>query len=142
MDKVFKTLGDLISYSTPYESRKYSMFTDIGNGVLLERSNTFKKYYNLIKSYVVELPMSVDGSSNNLAKKYSFLPDKLSIDLYGTPHLDWMLMYLNYFESPSAFIPTNRMRLILPKDIETVFDILRTKDKNDILENHESLGIE
>jgi len=129
--KVIRTLDDIINRKDRYDVNKITFYSTTDDGTLVvPDKNLFEIYYKFVAPYVEELKVTLAER-----RYYKFKPYLLSLDIYDTPSLWWMLMYLNDRECPSQFYLKQTMRYIPPKLIGTVFDTIATRSAISIKKN-------
>lgn len=134
---VIKTLDDIINRQDRYDVNKITMYATTDDGTLvIPDKNLFEIYYKFIAPYVTECSVTLAER-----KYYRYRPHLLSLDLYDTPSLAWMLMYLNNRECPSKFYLKSTIRIIQSQSIGSVYDIIATRSSLRLKENwNEHLG--
>lgn len=91
-------------------------------------SGIFDKYYELMKerTMIIEL-------SDSEYRKYIYKPKLLSLDLYGTTELDFLLLRLNNMTSCIYF---NKQTLkVFDKDITTLLNEIMIHENNNYIDN-------
>jgi hypothetical protein len=119
MSVELKTLEDVVNYSSYYDIRNFADVKEI-NGYSFIEETALNKYLPLILPYVQKV------ATLDVHKKYNHRPKLLSKILYGTPDLDWIILYFNG-KTASRFIVHNTINVIQKDDLEKVFDILVTR---------------
>ena len=66
--------------------------------------------------------------------KYKYSPELLSYDLYGTPNLSHLILYIN--RCPAYSFNRKNIKLIKPNYIETVLQKIIQHEQNNITKNH------
>ena len=130
--KVYSTLTDIINADERYDINKILFFTKTDDGTLvIPDTSLFDLYYRYAQPYVVELK-----TTDSQVKFYRGRPHLLSLDIYGTPYLAWMLLKLNDRECPSKFYLKKTVRLIPPSSIAEVYDQIATRSSARLAKNH------
>jgi len=120
---VIKTLDDIINREDRYDINKITFFTQTDYKTLnIPDKNLFEIYMRYIRPYVATYKVS-DAER----QYYRFKPYLLSLDVYGTPSLGWMVMMLNDRECASKFYIKQTVRLIPVEYLNNVYDTIVTK---------------
>lgn len=120
---VIKTLDDIINREDRYDINKITFFTQTDDKTLIiPDKNLFEIYMRYIRPYVATYKVS-DAER----QYYRFKPYLLSLDVYGTPSLGWMIMMLNDRECASKFYIKQTLRLIPVEYLNNVYDTTVTK---------------
>lgn len=120
---VIKTLDDIINREDRYDINKITFFTQTDDKTLIiPDKNLFEIYMRYIRPYVATYKVS-DAER----QYYRFKPYLLSLDVYGTPSLGWMVMMLNDRECASKFYIKQTVRLIPVEYLNNVYDTIVTK---------------
>lgn len=128
---VIKTLDDIINRVDRYDVNTITLYTATDDGTLIvPDKNLFEIYFKYIAPYVGTFDVT-DAER----EFYRYKPYLLSQDVYETPSLAWMIMYLNDRESASRFYLKSTVRLIPPKVLPEVYDIIATRSSEKIKEN-------
>lgn len=128
---VIKTLDDIINRTDRYDVNKITMFNMTDDGTLVVPDKTlFEIYFKFIQPHIVEIEVTPAER-----RYYKYRPFLLSLDIYDTPSLGWMLMYLNDRECPSRFYLKRTMKLIPPENIGTLYDTIATRSAARLKEN-------
>ena len=91
-------------------------------------SGIFDKYYELMK----ERTMLIELSDSEY-RKYIYKPKLLSLDLYGTTELDFLLLRLNNMTSCIYF---NKQTIkVFDKDITTLLNEIMIHENNNYIDN-------
>ena len=109
-----KTLDDLIEYTDSYDYRGLVYYRQVEN-LVVPATNAYTIYWSLITPL-----MSYYLTTDEQRRKYTFKPYNLSVDLYGTPSLGWLIMKKNNCEAPSKFKVRKRIRLIPGDDLQEI----------------------
>lgn len=130
-DSNFKTLDDILKEQHRYDVNNITFykFDDTG-GLIVPDLTLFDIYYRLIVGYV----SSYNTTEENRAR-YRNKPYLMSQDIYGTPHLGWLIMKLNDRECPSRFTLGRTVRIISPLVLPEVFDMLSNKSSDSLEDN-------
>lgn len=114
-----------------------SKFIDLKDSILFSKTNKFA-YQNLtykasLYNTVFEQPNSIfykykDLLLNNcvsieLDKKYHFLPDHLSKDIYGCTELGFLILFLNDITHPINFIK-DKVVVLSPDNLKILNEII------------------
>ena len=125
-----QTLSDFIRYghTSSYSIQAISLFYKDGDIIYLDQPVN-QKYDRLVMAMaqVVEL---TDEELN----KYKYSPELLSYDLYGTPNLSHLILYIN--RCPAYSFNRKNIKLIKPNYIETVLQKIIQHEQNNITKNH------
>ena len=128
---VYKTLTDILNADTRYDVNKITFLTTTEDGTLIiPDTNLLKIYMQYVRQYVSEVAVT-----NKQKEFYQYRPHILSLDLYGTPDLAWLIMALNDKECPSKFYLKKKLRVIPPCEIEGVYAAVITKSNERLTEN-------
>lgn len=120
---VIKTLDDIINRTDRYDVNKITFFTSTDDGTLIvPDKNLFEVYFKFAAPYVGTFDVT-DAER----RFYQYKPYLLSQDVYGTPSLGWMIMYLNDRESASTFYLKSTVKLIPPQVLPEVYDTIATR---------------
>ena len=125
-----QTLSHFIryGYTSSYSIQAISLFYKDGDIIYLDQP-VYQKYDRLVMAMaqVVEL---TDEELN----KYKYSPELLSYDLYGTPNLSHLILYIN--RCPAYSFNRKNIKLIKPNYIETVLQKIIQHEQNNITKNH------
>ena len=96
------SLTDLIQEgkNNPYRKKDYSKFIQLGNNILTVGGNFIDKYWDFIEANKIKVNLEKDGSYI----KYKYRPKDLSLLLYGTEELYYILLRLNNISHETEFI--------------------------------------
>ena len=112
-----KTLSDLISSQSRYELTKITYLTKTDDGdIIIPDTNVFTIYMRFIQDYI-----TIYKVNDAQRRKYRCKPGLLSMELYGTPDLAWLILKLNDQESPSKFRLKSNIKLISITDLNTIY---------------------
>lgn len=126
-----KTLDDIINRDDRYDINKITFFTQTEDKTLIiPDTNLFQIYMRYIKQYVDTYKVSEAEQ-----RYYRFRPQLLSLDVYGTPSLDWLILMLNDRECPSKFYLKNTILLIPIEYLTNVYDTIVTKSSDKLKAN-------
>jgi len=124
------TLDDVIEYYTSYSMVNFSLYEKLEDITCL-KENIVTRYKRLITPLLEEYTLSEEAR-----QLYNYKPELLSAKLYGTPDLSWFILMINSFESPSRFRLRQKIKLLDPDNLKDLFEILSTKNTDEISENH------
>ena len=134
MDKNSKVqkLEDLVRYgkTTSFSVYKLAMFYK-DNGLVFLDNLIYEKYDRLIMSMCSRVKFSDEEYS-----LYRMNPDRLSIDLYGTPALAHLILYIN--RCNVVDFRKRNLQLIAPSHIEVIFQKIIAHEQKNIDKNHNS----
>lgn len=131
MPAVMKTLDDIINRDDRFDVNKITFFTQTDDKTLIiPDKNLFEIYMRYIRGYV-----GTFGVSEAEQRYYRFRPQLLSLDVYGTPALDWLVLMLNDRECPSKFYLKNTVKLIPVEALNNVYDTIVTKSSDKLKAN-------
>lgn len=91
-------LGKETSLTTNDLSFKSVMVNSNGDKFIVNISNIFDKYYDILLDYAITVTFDEDDYL-----KYKYKPKVLSQDLYGTKNLHFLLLRLNNITSVTQF---------------------------------------
>ena len=109
-----KTLDDLIEYTDSYDYRSLVYYRQVEN-LIVPATNAYSIYWELIIPIAQYYTTTLEQQ-----RQYTYKPFNLSVDLYGTPSLGWLIMKLNNCEAPSKFKVRKRIRLITGENLEEI----------------------
>lgn len=133
MPQAIKTLDDVILREDRYDINKVTLFKQTEDGELvIPDKNIFRTYLRFIRPYVTELKVS-----DHARQFYRFRPQLLSLDIYGTPSLDWMLMMLNDRECASKFYLKDTVKIIPSNIIGKVFQEVIARPAGQLQKNRD-----
>lgn len=131
MPAVMKTLDDIINRDDRFDVNKITFFTQTDDKTLIiPDKNLFEIYMRYIRGYV-----GIFRVSEAEQRYYRFRPQLLSLDVYGTPALDWLILMLNDRECPSKFYLKNTVKLIPVEALDNVYDTIVTKSSDKLKAN-------
>lgn len=131
MPAVMKTLDDIINRDDRFDVNKITFFTQTDDRTLIiPDKNLFEIYMRYIRGYV-----GIFRVSEAEQRYYRFRPQLLSLDVYGTPALDWLILMLNDRECPSKFYLKNTVKLIPVEALDNVYDTIVTKSSDKLKAN-------
>lgn len=131
MPTVMKTLDDIINRDDRFDVNKITFFTQTDDKTLIiPDKNLFEIYMRYIRGYVGTFRVSKAEQ-----RYYRFRPQLLSLDVYGTPALDWLILMLNDRECPSKFYLKNTVKLIPVEALDNVYDTIVTKSSDKLKAN-------
>lgn len=130
------TLLDLINDGrrNQYNIKNCSIMTRIGDDLLNIGGVVFDKYIDFIKANTVQVKLTLEEQNT-----YKYNPKKLSLLLYGTEELWFLILRLNNVGSEIEFKP-KKVSLLDPSQLDLLNKILIVNDDL-ITQNHEELGI-
>lgn len=89
-----------------------------GEKFIVNMFNLYEKYYEILLDHVVTVTLDEPEY-----KKYRFQPKLLSLDLYGTKELHYMLLRLNYVYSVINF-DFEEIRVFKPSVLKLINEIM------------------
>ena len=120
-----------ISYSKLFLK---SIISSDGNQLIVNSTSLANKYYDYILRDTMTLILN-----NSEYMKYRFQPKMFCNDLYGTTELWGLLLKINNFSSIAEF---NRKKIkVFGNNIFNILNEILINEKENILENNESVGI-
>lgn len=126
-----KTLSELISTQSRYELTKISYLTKTDDGdIIIPDTNVFTIYMRFIQDYI-----TIYKVNDKQRRKYRCKPGLLSMELYGTPDLAWLILKLNDQESPSKFRLKSYIKLISITDLQTIYSNIVTNASDKLASN-------
>ena len=112
-----KTLSELISTQSRYDLTKITYLTKTDDGdIVIPDTNVFTIYMRFIQDYI-----TIYKVNDVQRRKYRCKPGLLSMELYGTPDLAWLILKLNDQESPSKFRLKSNIKLISITDLNAIY---------------------
>lgn len=131
MAQVIKTLDDIINREDRYDLKKITFYAQTEDKELIVQDKTlFDIYLPLMQTYV-----QTHTVLDKERRYYRFRPELLSLDIYGTPSLYWLIMILNDRECPSKFYLKKTIRLIPSSVIAEAYTIITTRSKKNLQSN-------
>ncbi|MCM1230238.1 MAG: baseplate wedge protein 53 [Ruminococcus flavefaciens] len=131
MPQVIKTLDDIINREDRYDVNKVTLFTITDDQELvIPDKNIFDTYMRFIRPYV-----QVYDVTMREREYYRFRPQLLSLDVYGTPSLDWLLIMLNDRECPSKFYLKQTVNMVPSSIIGKLHETIVSRPKRDLEKN-------
>lgn len=128
---VVKTLDDIINRDDRFDVNKITFFTQTEDKeLIIPDKNLFEIYMRYIRMYVGTFKVTEAEQ-----RYYRFRPHLLSLDVYGTPALEWLILMLNDRECPSKFYLKNTVRLIPVEALNNVYDTIVTKSSDKLKAN-------
>lgn len=124
-----KTLDDLIEFTDTYDIRNTVYYRQIEN-LLVPATNAYDLYYEGYKDSIETFTTNRDQRV-----KYSYRPNLLSVDIYGTPSMGWLIMKLNNCECPSKFKVRSRVKLISFTNLQEIAISIISKASNGLEAN-------
>ena len=122
--QIIKTLDDIINRVDRYDINNVTYFTKTEDGTLIiPDKNVFDTYIRFVRPYV-----KIFQVEPKHRRVYQFHPHLLSLDVYGTPSLEWLILMLNDRECPSHFYLKSTVKLIPKEIISTVFNMVATRE--------------
>ena len=118
----------------PYNIKDCSMLTQIGDSKLCVGGTIFDSYIDFIKDKCVKIKLTQDEQYT-----YRYKPKKLSLVLYGTEELWFLLLRLNNIGSEIDFKP-KKIYVLDPSKLEILNKILIINEDY-INDNHLELNI-
>ena len=112
-----QTLSDFVryGYTSSYSIQSISLFyKDKENDIIYLDKLVYQKYDGLIMSMAQNV-----GLTDDEINKYKYSPELLSSDLYGTPNLSHLILYIN--RCPAYSFKRKNIKLIQPSYIEKIF---------------------
>lgn len=128
-----QTLSDLVryGYTSSYSIQSLSLFYKDNDIIYLDKL-IYQKYDRLIMSMTQNIELTDDELN-----KYKYSPELLSFDLYGTPNLSHLILYVN--RCPAYSFKRKNIKLIQPSYIEQVFQKIIEHEQNNLNKNHKSV---
>lgn len=117
-----------------YNIKNCSIMTRIGDDLLNIGGVVFDKYIDFIKANTVQVKLTLEEQNT-----YKYNPKKLSLLLYNTEELWFLILRLNNVGSEIEFKP-KKLSLLDPSQLDLLNKILIVNDDL-ITQNHEELGI-
>lgn len=131
MPQVIKTLNDIINREDRYDLNQVLLYTVTEDGLLvIPDKNIFETYMRFVRPYV-----QVYDVENNARTYYRFRPQLLSLDVYGTPSLDWLLMILNDRECASKFYLKQTVNMVPASVIGKLHETVISRPKRELEKN-------
>lgn len=128
---VIKTLDDIINQNNRYDVNKITFFTSTDDKTLIvPDKNLFEMYFKYAVPYV-----GVFKVTDAEREYYKYKPELLSLDVYGTPTLTWMILFLNDRECASRFYLKYTVKLIPPQVLPEVYDTISTRSSKRLKDN-------
>lgn len=128
---VIKTLDDIIYKNDRYDINKLTFYTAIEDyGLIIRDTDLFEMYMRVVMQYVQTYSVS-----DYQMEHYRFRPHLLSLDIYGTPELVWLILSLNDQECPSKFTLKKTIRLVPAEIIGNLYDTIMTRSTDRLNEN-------
>lgn len=103
-----------------------------GEKFIVNMFNLYEKYYEILLDHVVTVTLDEVEY-----KKYRFQPKLLSLDLYGTKELHYMLLRLNYVYSVINF-DFEEIRVFKPSVLKLINEIM-VLESEDYIDNEVSI---
>lgn len=125
-----QTLSDLIryGYTSAYSIQSLSLFYKDNDIIYLDKL-VYQKYDKLIMNMAQNIELT-DEEIN----KYKYSPELLSSDLYGTPNLSHLILYIN--RCPAYSFKRKNIKLIQPSYIEKIFQKIIEHEQNNLNKNY------
>lgn len=131
MPQVIKTLEDIINREDRYDINKITFFTITDDHELvIPDKNIFETYMRFIRPYV-----QVYEVGDREREYYRFRPQLLSLDVYGTPSLDWLLIILNDRECASKFYLKQTVNMVPTSIIGRLHEQIAARPKKELEKN-------
>ena len=128
---VYKTLDDILNTDSRFDVNKITFLTTTEDGTLvIPDVSLFRIYQRYVQRYVREVMVT-----RAQQEFYRFRPYILSLDIYGTSDLAWLILDLNGKECASKFYLKKTMRLIPPSQLTDVYSMLLTKSSERLTKN-------
>ena len=105
-------------------SYKSVITNSAGQKFIVNMSNLYEKYYDILLDYVVTVVLTEEEYT-----RYKFKPKVLSKDLYGTYDLHFMLLRLNHIYSVIEFDFTE-LKVFKPNLVRLLNEILILESEN------------
>lgn len=127
-----QTLSDFVryGYTSSYSIQSLSLFYK-DNGIVYLDKLIYQKYDQLIMAMTQNVVLSDEEFM-----KYKFSPEKLSTDLYGTPNLSHLILYVN--RCPAYAFKRKNIKLISPNYIKKVFQRIIEHEQKNLTTNYKS----
>lgn len=129
MADVIKTLDDLIEFTDTFDIRNTVFYRQVEN-LIIPATTSYDTYFVGYKDAIETF-----NTNREQRVKYSYRPNTLSVDVYGTPSLGWLIMKLNSCECPSKFKVRSRIKLIPKENLEEISVNIISKSKNALDKN-------
>ena len=131
MPQVIKTLDDIIYREDRYDINKITFFTVTDDGeLIIPDKNVFETYMRFIRPYVQ--PYEAEP---RVREYYRFRPELLSLDVYGTPALSWLLLILNDRECASKFYLKQTVNMVPSSVIGKIHEQIVARPKQELEKN-------
>ena len=111
------TRGKNATLTTHDLSLKKIMTNSLDEKFIVNMNCLFEKYYELLTDYSVKVTLTDEEY-----RRYKFKPRLLSMDLYGTYDLHYLLLKLNYITSVIYFDFTE-LRVFRPEIVKLLYEI-------------------
>ena len=111
-----QTLSDFVryGYTSSYSIQSISLFyKDKENDIIYLDKLVYQKYDGLIMSMAQNVELTDDEIN-----KYKYSPELLSSDLYGTPNLSHLILYIN--RCPAYSFKRKNIKLIQIRNLEVM----------------------
>ena len=119
----YRDLDSIINADVRYDLNKILFFAKTDDGTLvIPDISLFDMYFAFAKNYIVTYK-----STSAQVQFYRYRPHLLSLDVYGTPYLAWMILKLNDRDCPSKFYLKNTVKLIPADALVDAYDVISTK---------------
>ena len=131
MPQVIKTLDDIVNREDRYDLNKVIMYTMTDDGeLIIPDKNIYDTYMRFIRPYVQVYEVAMKERDY-----YRFRPQLLSLDVYGTPSLDWLLLILNDRECASKFYLKQTVNMVPSTVIGRLHETIVARPKKDLERN-------
>ena len=131
MAQLVSTLDDIINREDRYDIEKVGFYSITDDHELVTLDSTLiDLYMKYVREYV-----GLYRVSKKEREYYRFRPQLLSLDIFGTSSLDWLIMKLNDKECSSKFYIKSTIRLVPKNVIEELYTTIATKSRHPITQN-------
>lgn len=118
-----------------YIKKNCSILTQIGDSILEVGGCIFDKYIDFIKAECKYVKLTSDEQV-----KYRYRPKELSLDLYGTEELWFLLLKLNNLSSEMDFKP--KTMYVLTPDKLSLLNKIQIMNEDEINLNHIEMNMD
>lgn len=128
-NKHIQTLNDLIRYgkTSSFELPQLSFLTKEDNIVYLD-SVCYDKYRDLLIGKSKYIPLTTEEYN-----KYRYNPKALSTEIYGTPNLYHLILWLN--DTSEFEFDTTNVRLITKSTLNSIFKTILAHEEPNVLKS-------
>jgi hypothetical protein len=124
-----RTLEDLIQYgqTSEFARSKLSLY-HVEDGYVLLDSLVYQKYESVLRSVSVEIELT-----DQQVQEYKYRPELLSVQLYDTPNLSHLILFLNNCAVYEFF--KKKLLLLPPSHVGTTLQDILMKESNNLKNN-------